>query len=162
MVGGAGSFCHPNLWKALGEKIAEATIGNPKTFGGDLMTLDIPNSNLDAWLKRFKAKYPNVPVELSLLMGGQASLIMIDAIEKGGRDRNAIKDALHAMKTEKNDPRILMSNWEVPGPMFSPEGKPNSHLVGVQWDKVGGEWKLSTLWTPNMGATAVVPRLFRK
>ena len=163
MVGGVSGFTHPNLWQALGQKIAEATLGNPKTLAYDAVTpLDTPNKTRDEWLKRFKSRNPDAPVDFSVLMGAQASLLMIDAIEKGGRSRAGVRDALHNMKAEKNDPRIVVPNWELPGPVFGPGGKPNSHMVFVQWEKAGDKWKVVYLWHPTDGPTGTVPRAFRK
>ena len=64
--GGSSSFNHPDLWKALGEKIGEVTLGNPRTFFQDAMIFDLPNPSRDAWLKSFSAENPKVPVEYNL------------------------------------------------------------------------------------------------
>ncbi len=160
-VGGASGFNHPKLWRTLGTKIAEATIGNKKTFPYDMAAFDLPNAGRDAWTKGFTAKNPKVSVEMNLLLGAMAGRFVIEAIEKTGkRDRVAIAKTLHKLYLEKNDPRDLAGTYKKPGPVWMPNGKPNSYGYVAQWEKMDGKWKKKTLFHPLMGFLAT-PRAFR-
>jgi branched-chain amino acid transport system substrate-binding protein len=154
-VGGASGFNHPKLWKVLGEQIAEATIGNSKTFAYDMAAFDLPNPARDAWIKDFEAKNPKVPVEMNLLLGAMAGRFVIDAIEKAGkRDRDAVTETLHGLYLEKDDPRDVTGAYKKPGPVWMPDGKPNSYGYVAQWEKKNGEWYKKTLFHPLMGMVA--------
>lgn len=151
-VGGMSGFNHPDLWKALGEKIGEVTLGDKKTFAGDYFTTDLPNPSRDAWLKAFLAVYPKVPVENNLISGAIAAELVIEALEMAGkRDREAITEALHKIYFQKDDPRDFMGFVEKPGLMWQPNGKPNTWLSIQQWRKVDGNWRKMTVYSPMMG-----------
>jgi branched-chain amino acid transport system substrate-binding protein len=151
-VGGASGFNHPKLWKTLGQKIGEATIGNKKTFAYDMAAFDLPNPSRDAWIKDFKAANPKTPVEMNLLLGAMAGRFVIEAIEIAGkRDRDAIAKTLHGLQLTKDDPRDITGAYKKPGPVWMPNGKPNSYGYVAQWEKAGEEWKKKTLFHPLMG-----------
>lgn len=160
-VGGASGFNHPKLWKVLGKDIAAATIGNKKTFAYDIAALDLPNASRDAWVKGFSAKNPKIPIEMNLFMGAMAGRFLIEAIEKAGkRDRKAIAEALHGLNLAKDDPREFIGAFETPGPVWQPNGKPNSWGYIAQWEQTGEKWKKRTLFHPLKGMM-VAPRAFR-
>jgi branched-chain amino acid transport system substrate-binding protein len=160
-VGGASGFNHPKLWKTLGKEIAEATIANKKTFCYDMAAFDLPNPSRDAWIKDFKAKQPEIPVEMNLLLGAMAGRYVIEAIEKAGkRDRVAIAKTLHNMYLVKDDPRDITGTYKKPGSVWMPDGKPNSFGYVSQWEMKDGEWKKVTLFHPLMGMV-VAPKAFR-
>ena len=151
-VGGMSGFNHPDLWKALGEKIGEVTLGDKKTFAGDYFTTDLPNPSRDAWLKAFLAVYPKVPVENNLISGAIAAELVIEDLEMAGkRDREAITEALHKIYFQKDDPRDFMGFVEKPGLMWQANGKPNTWLSIQQWRKVDGNWRKMTVYSPMMG-----------
>ncbi len=160
-VGGVSSYTHPNLWKVLGEKIGEATIGNPKTFGADALAFDIPNPHRDAWVKSFSAENPQVPIEYTLFQGAMAAQMLFQAMEVAGkRDREAITDALHKSFLQKDDPRDLLGSMEKPGLVWQPNGKPNSWGLIVQWQQKEGKWETMTVYRPGYGIVGV-PRAFK-
>ncbi len=160
-VGGASGFNHPKLWKTLGKDIAEATIGSKKTFYYDMAAFDLPNSSRDTWIEDFNAKHPKIPVEMNLLLGAMAGRFVIEAIEATGkRDRTAIADTLHKMYLEKDDTRDITGTYKKPGPIWMPNGKPNSYGYVAQWEKKDGEWKKVTLFHPLMGMVAT-PKAFK-
>lgn len=136
----------------LGEEIGAETLGSGRTFALDMYTPEVENPQRDAWVEEFSAKHPEYAIEMNLLMGGMASLLMLDAIEEAGeRDREAINDALMNMKLEKDDPMELLGIFTTPGPVWTPEGKPNSLAFIVEWHKEGGEWVKKLIHHPNRG-----------
>jgi len=160
-VGGSSSYNHPDLWKALGEKIGEATLGNRKTFFQDSMSFDMPNPSRDAWIKSFSAENPKAPIDYNLFYGAFASRMLFDALEAAGkRDREAITEALHKMYMQKDDPRDLLGYVETPGPVWLPNGKSNVWGVIQQWEKKGGKWEKITVYHPTIGMVKV-PQMFK-
>jgi len=160
-VGGASGFNHPKLWEVLGDKISEATLGNKKTFAYDIAAMDLPNQSRDAWSKGFSDMFPDTPVEMNLLMGAMAGRFVIEALEAAGkRDREALTHALHSLQLRRDDPGDLMNCYEKPGPVWMPNGKPNSYGFVVQWEKKDEKWDKRTLFHPQMGLI-VPPRAFR-
>jgi len=160
-VGGANGFNHPDLWKALGEKIAEETIGNKKTFFLDTACFDLPNPGRDAWIKSFSAENPKVPVEQNLMMGATAIQLLLEAMEAAGkRDREAIAEALHKMYFQKDDPRDILGTFEKPGLAFGPDGKPNTWGYIAQWDKKGDNLDKVSIFHPGMG-WITVPKMYK-
>ena len=151
-AGGTSGFNHPDLWKLLGEKIAAETLGSSKTFFIELGAYDLPNPERDAWVKEFHAKYPDIPIEQNLYLGGTASNFLIQALEEAGKaDREAINQALHKIKLRKNDPLDFCGIFETPGPAFTPEGKANAWPVVGEWRKAAGQWQKISLWHPTRG-----------
>ena len=161
-VGGTSGFNHPDLWKLLGEKIASDTIGNPKLFFMELGAFDLPNLERDAWVKEFHAKYPDIPIEQNLYLGGTAANFLIEALEKAGKaDREAINQALHRISLKKDDPFDFCGAFETPGLAFTPEGKANAWPVIGEWRKVEGQWRKVSLWHLTKGIFNT-PKGFRK
>jgi len=157
-VGGFSSFDHPDLWKALGEKVGAATIGNPKTFAADGFAFDLPNPSRDAWVKSFSAENPKAPIEYTLFQGAMATKMLISALEIAGkRDREAITDALHKIYLQKDDPLDLMGVMEKPGYVWQSNGKLNSWSVIVQWQQKKGKWETVTMYLPTYGMIGVSP-----
>jgi branched-chain amino acid transport system substrate-binding protein len=160
-VGGASGFNHPKLWKVLGKVIAEATIGNEKTFCFDVSALDLPDAGRDSWIKGFRDKNPKIPVEMNVLLGGMAGEFLIAAVEKAGkRDRKAIAEALHGLSFRKDSLQDLTGCFELSGMVWQPNGKPNSYGHIVQWTKTDGKWQKRTLFHPIKGQLNV-PRAFK-
>ena len=160
-VGGANGFNHPDLWKVLGARIAEETIGSKKTFFLDTACFDLPNPARDSWIKSFSTENPKVPVEQNLLLGAESIRLLLEAMEAAGkRDREAIAEAMHKMNFQKDDSRDIMGNFEKPGLAFGPDGKPNTWGFISQWDKKGDNLGKLSVYHPGMGWISG-PKMFK-
>ena len=162
-VGGAGGYNDPLLLNLLGDKIFGSTLGNGKSFGFDMVSWGLPNASRDAYLRDFQSKYPKMPYgQTYVLLGSMATQVVIDAIEEAGKNnREAVTEALHKMKLEKNDPRDLTGMYETPGPIWMPNGKPNSYGYVIEWREEKGKWDKFSVYHPSRGIVTT-PKAFKK
>ena len=131
-LGGSAGFTDDKLWNVLGDEVAEKTL--TRSFGLAFFSPDAALPGLQSLLERAHKAYPGKVIDQSFVMGAQAGIFLVHALENAkSTDPKAVNAAFRALKFPAKSPAIV-APFITGDFIFSADGvTQGSSPLFVQW-----------------------------